>query len=369
MRVFICGLLFSSLALAQGVENFSGTFLRNSANNAVDNQTSSWAAVADPILLEVDQSPDSLQLSATQHGATATIHYRLDGVESTNTNLWGMPSTDRVKFKDHDLLIESSIQPAGSHLPPAAHGLHVKEIWRLSPDAQTLTIERSYEFQDASYFNFNEKETYLRQTPLSAAGAKTEAAGTNKCNASILASYVKVADAPKAYKGGVTYEHGAALGEAIFQQLGRCVSFDADLSSPFFDGLVRIDKQDHVEFQKNGSTISDSYPDSVVLEVEPVVRKCPPWETKFGLFGMSTQSAIPQEFLNLRFHLRWTGSETRDLPNLPSELLTEPWTELRPPEKFYRLTVPTKGVRLTDTLEIQILSDSGEQIACISGHI
>jgi hypothetical protein len=371
MRIFICGLLFSSLALAQDVPDFSGTFLRSS----VDSQAPAGYAVADPILLEVKQSAESLELTATQNGATANIDYRLDGAAAGNKNLWGVPSSSQARLKGQSLEIESSMEQGTIRLPPAARGLHVKENWTLSPDGLTLTIRRTYEFQNTPSFNFTEKETYARQISLAAVAAKTDAAsGASRCNSPSPAVQQLGAGphaiARTAEQNGKTipYNDGALLGETVFQQLGRCVEFSADVSSPFFNGLERTGKPDHFEFHKNGSSISN-YPDSVVLEVEPVIRQCLPWASALGPFGTSRASVLPQEFLDLRFHLKWTGSETRDLPNLASELLTEPWTELRPPEKFYRLTVPTKGVLLTDTLEIQILSSSGEQIACITGHI
>jgi hypothetical protein len=82
----------------------------------------------------------------------------------------------------------------------------------------------------------------------------------------------------------------------------------------------------------------------------------------------STLPVLP-ELLGLRFRVRWTGSSTHDLGEVEPELLTEPWPELRPPERFHRMQIPSKGVPLSDSLEIRILTKAGNQIGCISGHI
>src|SRR5208282_6027923 len=83
----------------------------------------------------------------------------------------------------------------------------------------------------------------------------------------------------------------------------------------------------------------------------------------------TTNAPPPAELFSLRFQVRWTGSSTRELGELPSELLSEPWPEQREPEHFYRIEIPAKGVPLEDSLEIRILTRTGEQIGCIRGNI
>lgn len=51
------------------------------------------------------------------------------------------------------------------------------------------------------------------------------------------------------------------------------------------------------------------------------------------------------------------------------ELVAEPWQEIRPPYRFYRLQIPAQGVPLTDDLEVYIFMQDGIQIGCINGHI
>ena len=85
---------------------------------------------------------------------------------------------------------------------------------------------------------------------------------------------------------------------------------------------------------------------------------------------MSTsESPLPPELLGLRFRVKWAGSSIRDLGEVEPEIVSEPWTELRAPEKVYRVEIPSKGVPLSDSLEVRILTKAGNQIGCISGHI
>jgi hypothetical protein len=115
------------------------------------------------------------------------------------------------------------------------------------------------------------------------------------------------------------------------------------------------------EFLKAGRTVS-SYPDAVTLEIKP-------------LFFDSNQTvsscfvAVPQEFLDLRFEVEWSGKVSRDLGEVTSELLREPWTELRPAEALYTLQIPAEGIPLDDSLEVRIFKKDGTQIGCIAGHL
>jgi hypothetical protein len=168
--------------------------------------------------------------------------------------------------------------------------------------------------------------------------------------------------APKAPAG---YEVGVALGVFLYRQSDGLILFDAGLTGDFFKGLERHDTPNGTEFRMSGHVVS-AFPDDVILEITPRPVPTPPafsW-----IIGIPTRR-LPPEFLDLRFQVKWTGSSIRDLGELPSELLTEPWTEWRLPERLYRLQIPAKGVPLTDSLEVRIFTHSGNQIGCVSGHI
>jgi len=352
---FVCGLFLSTIVLGQTKPEFSGVFLRTS----IDSPDQSPFRVLDPLVLEIKESADTLRFTTMQNGAAATTTYKIDGTKSTNVNRWGQQSVDRLKFKSQKLVTEGLLTgPPG--MPMIATGRRVKEEWELSPDHDTLTVRRRFESQRGSMLDVIEKEKYERKASLSAALQEASAAsGTSKCNnLPLLGLDRKTAEYSR------KYDEGALVGHTVFQRLDQCVLFIADLSSPYFKGLERINKLGQVEFHKNGNPTSD-YPDSVVLEIQPHVHQCSPW-----LDGYEYEAeVVPPEFLNLRFQLKWLGSKTQELGEIEAELRTEPWPELRPPERFYRLQVPTKNLRLTDTLEIHILSPSGKQLACITGHL
>ena len=67
--------------------------------------------------------------------------------------------------------------------------------------------------------------------------------------------------------------------------------------------------------------------------------------------------------------VRWLGAEPRDIGEVPSESLREPWREKNVPSDFYRMQIPAKDIPLTDELEVLIFSKDGEQLACLKGHL
>ena len=78
---------------------------------------------------------------------------------------------------------------------------------------------------------------------------------------------------------------------------------------------------------------------------------------------------LPEWLQTLRVRIKWVGSEFRDLGEVPSNLEQQPQPGLRTPVTRYRLEIPAQDVPITDSLEVQILSASGNQLGCISGHI
>ena len=355
-RVFLILLLCSSSVYAQGRPDFSGIFFRTGVLEGHHGKKQDLRPeVAPPLVLVVSQTAKLLGVTATQNGATITSSYRLDGTESRNSGYNGVQTVDRAKFKNQKLLIESSVVAISGTVINVG-GLHVKQTWEMASDRQTLTIRTTFPFQ-----GHLGNEIYERMPTFDVASAKAEAASEmNKCNTLplFLTNQVQV---QRQYSGE------SFLSFTSFQQFNRRVSFTAHLEGSFFQKLVRIDGPGGGKFFKNGQRV-ETFPESVRLEVEPWVFDYSRWDPHLFLMA-PWPSKIPEEFLELRFHLRWTGSESRDLGEVRSKLITEVWPELRLPWKWYTLEVPAKNVSLTDNLEIRILSSAGKQLGCISGHI
>jgi hypothetical protein len=84
---------------------------------------------------------------------------------------------------------------------------------------------------------------------------------------------------------------------------------------------------------------------------------------------LQTGARQPEAVHDLRFTVRWLGAQQQDLGEIRSEFLHEPLREQAAPEAFYRMRIPAQDVSLTDDLEVSIFSQSGEQLACVKGHI
>jgi hypothetical protein len=346
-RSLFLAILCSSACSGQTMPDFSGVFYRTGVFSGKGKREQKYMPpVSSPLVLITRQMDGCLYVSAMQNGATSKGNYWLRGSESKKKGYKGCPWGDRAKFKHKTLLIDS-VAPWTSGRPfGATVGPHPKQSWELSPDLQTLTIKQLF------MFGGYEGQTYIRLPSLEAAMQRAESESEmNTCNA-VPPILTKLAS-PQ-------FDKGVLLGVTGFQQFGQFVLFDAGVAGPFFHGLVRVEKPGGSEFRKNGQLVQ-AYSDSLVLEIEPRITAVPDW--------WGNPPSIPAQLMDLRFHLKWTGPETRDLGDVQSELLTEPWPELRTPRKWYRLEVPAQNVPLTDNLEIRILSSAGKQISCISGHI
>jgi hypothetical protein len=71
----------------------------------------------------------------------------------------------------------------------------------------------------------------------------------------------------------------------------------------------------------------------------------------------------------LRFHMTWVGAETRDLGEVPAEFKTQPRPHGLPSDNGYQMEIPARDVPISDTLQIQILSATGDQLGCVCGHL
>jgi hypothetical protein len=67
--------------------------------------------------------------------------------------------------------------------------------------------------------------------------------------------------------------------------------------------------------------------------------------------------------------VRWLGAEQKDLGEVESDFRYEPWRESLTPMVFYRMRIPAQDIPLTNDLEVVIFSKTGEQLACIKGHL
>jgi hypothetical protein len=351
---FLTLLLGSGPALAQSVPDFSGVFLRD---HVEDRGVATVITEAEnPLVLDIKQDARTLRVTEIQHGVQATDMYDLRGKPTINVSPDSMRSKDRVKFNQGKLVLKS--EWTDPRYPVA--GPTTEQIWQLSPDLETLTIQPKIEPLRALPRDFRRIAIFTRQPSLQAALEKAQAAsGMNKCNA---------ATPPFTRRPPIT-DRGAVLGYTAFEELVWEVEFDADLGGDFFRDLKRADAPAGAEFRKNGQLIQ-TYPGSLTLEVSPAVRRHPRYlfSTMQRAMGWG-DPRLPDWLLTLRFHIKWVGSEFRDLGEIPSELRQEPWPELRVPQQWYRMEVSAQNVPLTDSLEIHILSAAGTQIGCISGHI
>jgi len=343
-------LVCSSALFGRSRTDYSGTFARTGvADIPSKGKHAPSSETSPPLTLQVQQTANWLRVTTIQNWASSVSRYRLNGKPSDNVDHDGFHTTDRLKLKNQELLIKTEL------LLSADYSFPISRTWKLSPDLQTLTME--HVAHAPGYKAVGYTETFARKPSLEVALEQAEAISEmNRCN--VAPSTEFAVNKPTQYDGA------APLGFTGFQQLGRYVSFYASLDGPFFRGLVRVDKPDGPEFYK-GSQLVKTFTNEFVLEIEPRLTKTFDWfEIGSGAAG------VPEEFRTLRFHLRWKGADSRDLGEVPSKMealqLTLP---LAPPPEWHILKVPTDNVPLTDDLEIRILSSTGQQLGCISGHI
>ena len=295
-----------------------------------------------PLVLTVVQTTDGIKVTEIQNGIKSATEYRFRGGRAGKNA--GAQGAGLARIKKDTLILEYTMQELtvlGSKFRES-----VRERWTLSPDSNTLTIRSTH----------NDTQIYARQASLESALARAaEASLTNKC---VCLRLPPGAPPPREYK------KGAALGYTVFRRLNRCVIFDGGISGGFFEGLQRIDTTNGTVFRKAGQAIA-TFPEDVTLEISFwATFSYWPWDP-----FEEAEAPLPAEFFGLRFQVKWTGSLTRDLGELPSELLTEHRPEQRRPAHLYRIEVSAKGIPLDDNLEIRILTPTGTQIGCIRGNI
>jgi len=341
MRVALALLLLASSLLAQSKPDFSGVYLRT------ETRFHGQSEAAIPRVIAVKQTADEVLVSASQNLETATVHYRFVGNKNNKAE---------ARLKSKNLVVKSSTEVRGPAFDLFSGGWPltqtVEEKWELSGDAQQLMIYRKVG-QTGEYI-----DVYTRQSSRDAALAGVAAARSRECADG--KSWLGLKDDAVATR---TYKQGYELGFVSVQRITRCVTYESALSGELFKTLVRIKDQHGSQFLKNGQNTT-AFDGDLVLEVQPRPHTC------VGEAGTWIEtSPSPESSLDLRFMVRWLGSEQRDLGEIQSELRYEPWRELNTPVAFYRMHIPAKDIPLTADLEVTIFTKSGEQLACMKGHL
>jgi hypothetical protein len=340
MRPVVAVLLLAGCTLAQTKPDFSGIFLRTETTEGKHSEP------AVPRIIEVKQTANEIAVTAAQNGETAVVRYRLDSKKS-----------DRVyaRLKAKSLVLKGTIAHRSD---PEGFGFgfpsieNLEKTWELSPDGQRLLIRTK------GNVGISDVDTYIRQPSMDAALAASSTVRRGCDGSSRVSGLTR-----KTHARG-KYEEGASLGVAYFERLTSSVLYDAVMSGKFFKDLEWIADGEHGRFHKNGQPVTN-YTGDIVLGVAPHPHF---FSDELGAWEPIGPEP-PNATVNLRFMVRWLGAEQRDLGEVEPEFLYEPWRELLTPTAFYRMRIPAQDVPLTDDLEVLIFSRTGEQLACVKGHI
>ncbi|MFZ0860601.1 MAG: hypothetical protein WCA27_12060 [Candidatus Sulfotelmatobacter sp.] len=347
MKLLVTVLLLANLSLAQGKGDLSGIFLRTQRSFRGQSEPAS------PRILDIKQTAEEVVVTATQNGETAIAHYllgkKLEAVQA--------------RLKGENLVLKGTVKREWPGLGiglglglPLTTVEKIEEKWELSPDSQQLVI-RTKENIGAGESAFDIR--YIREPSLEAAQVAADLAAKKDCESTLPISALR-SQKERTRK----YDQGAKLGMARLERITRCVSYGAILSGDFFKNLERTEKSGQAKFHKNGQTVI-AYAGEVVLEIGLHHSFC--W-AEIGDW-VATGPPSPEAAQDLRFKVRWLGEQQKDLGEVQSEFLVEPWREQMEPDAFYRMQIPAQDIPLTADLEVQILSKSGEQLACVKQHI
>lgn len=342
MRLALTLMFLVCCSFAQVAPDFSGVYLRTSTK--IRNQP----IPATPRILEVHQTADELNLKAAQNYETATARYPLSNQKSDKL---------QVSFRGKSLHVKAAIVRQlgvpGSQGETMSSTEVVEEDWDLSEDGRQLTITRKSSIADRERV-----DTYTREPSWDAAAEASKVATRDGC-------------APETAPGSKEerlksrkLDKGIALGFTFFRAITKCVIYDAAISGDFFKNLKSTKEQGAERFQKSGQPV-DKYSGDILLEVAPHQIPC------FGEAGewVHTGNPMPNAVQDLRFMVRWLGTKEKDFGELPSEFFYEPWREFSYPAPYYRMHVPADDIPITDDLEVVIFASSGEELACLKGHL
>jgi hypothetical protein len=340
MRLFAALLLLAGYGFAQAKPDFSGVFLRTETFN----QKHTTPAV--PRILEVRQTAEEIVATAAENGETAVVHYRLDGKKS---------ETLSARLKGNVLVLKGTIPvPLGGPNPfglPFSVNESLVIKWELSADGNQLEIRTRANSGPV------DSDIYTREPSLEAARASASATLQDCRKRTPSTAFLHPAQIDGAYGAGV------ALGAGVFEQITRSVFYEAVISGDFFNHLERVEERGQPQFRRNGQPVT-TYANEIVLEVAPhpvSFRELGAWQ----LVGPPTREPL----LKLRFMVRWLGIEQKDLGEIESDFLYEPWRENSTPVAFYRMRIPAQNIPLTDELEVAVFSKTGEQLTCLAGHL
>jgi hypothetical protein len=180
-------LLTTPLLIAQSTPDFSGVFLRTSITDKAPSSKARLFNKVAPVILEVSQSAESLEITSHLNGETFTSHYHLGDVPN-------QPNMETAEIKGKNLVIKSqaaleTYPGLGVQVPvqvssyPTA--ILATEKWELSKDLQTLTIRRKVAHIEGKTvlfgLGYEYTETFIRQGSLQ--GAIERARGSeNECD-------------------------------------------------------------------------------------------------------------------------------------------------------------------------------------------
>ena len=345
--------LCPALTFAQTLPNFSGVFLESQTQGRLVKRA--WARTPEnPLVLQIEQTPDNLQVTEFLNGSQATFVFNLNGKPSINDWPGEGQSSDRLTFRDGRLVIRSE---RGTHW---AFGALQEESWKLSSDLQTLAIQPTLKGpRNMVRPDVFEIETYTREMALQPALEK--AAKASRANTCVTAPTHPL-------KRPRDISRGVELWGTTFKQLGSTESFDAILSGGFFTNLKLIPAPGGVELRRNQELVS-RFSGPLTLTVRPTIKREPNGLGSTTFIVMMGEGLFTDALKGLRFHLLWVGSETRDLGEIPAELKSEVLFKNLPAEYWYQMEVSSSDVPITVSLEIHILSPAGNQLGCISGHL
>ena len=342
MRLAIMMVLLAALSFGQTTPDLSGVFLL--AKTRVGNRESQ---PADFRILAIKQTPEEVTVTATQNLESAVARYRLTGTKKDNA---------RARFKGQKLLVNTTMQfqlpSLGWFIGERVVSAPVEQEWTLSSDRQQLIIRTK------SGIGKPCSATYTREPSLEIAEADLAA------NQKDHKSPKSIPVLTKNEKIQRTYGQGTDLGVAFLHGIRRCVWYDAVLSGDFFKHLERTTNSSRSLFRNNGQPTS-AYNGDLVLEIAPHPQIC---SGEAGEWAASDPPP-PDAVQHLRFRVRWHGIAEKDLGEIQSEFLYEPWRETNIAQVFYRMRIPAQDIPLTNELEVQIFAATGEPLACIKGHI
>ena len=152
VAALILVVLASSLAFAQGTVNFSGTWVLDNSKSEMPNRPgrSGEATETHDVSrkMVIEQQSATLKitraLSAATRERSTTVTYNTTGQETTESTPRGGSIVSRASWEGNKLVITSTrtmTRPRRGET--GERKIEEKDVWSLSPDGRTLTIEET----------------------------------------------------------------------------------------------------------------------------------------------------------------------------------------------------------------------------------